>query len=90
LSSWDCEQKPDNDSCCLDRRLLDQFGDNFDVWDSGDPLSIRSRYRRSRWDVPHPIYSKWADAYSKQTGIRLNYQSIGCLAVGFQGMICLG
>lgn len=26
---------------------------------------------------PYPVYAKWADAYKKQTGIRLNYQSIG-------------
>lgn len=26
---------------------------------------------------PYPIYAKWADAYNKATGIRLNYQSIG-------------
>ncbi|WP_020648356.1 phosphate ABC transporter substrate-binding protein PstS [Solimonas variicoloris] len=26
---------------------------------------------------PYPIYSKWADAYKKETGIGLNYQSIG-------------
>jgi phosphate transport system substrate-binding protein len=26
---------------------------------------------------PYPIYSKWADAYRQQTGIGLNYQSIG-------------
>src|SRR3984957_18882343 len=26
---------------------------------------------------PTPIYSKWADAYKKQTGIGMNYQSIG-------------
>ena len=26
---------------------------------------------------PYPIYSKWADAYKKSTGIGLNYQSIG-------------
>ncbi|MGD9832717.1 MAG: phosphate ABC transporter substrate-binding protein PstS [Piscinibacter sp.] len=26
---------------------------------------------------PNPIYSKWADAYNKATGARLNYQSIG-------------
>jgi hypothetical protein len=26
---------------------------------------------------PFPIYSKWADAYKKETGIGLNYQSIG-------------
>ncbi|MEZ5850140.1 MAG: phosphate ABC transporter substrate-binding protein PstS [Hyphomicrobiaceae bacterium] len=26
---------------------------------------------------PYPIYTKWADAYKKATGIGLNYQSIG-------------
>ena len=26
---------------------------------------------------PYPIYAKWADAYKKQTGIGLNYHSIG-------------
>ena len=26
---------------------------------------------------PYPVYAKWADAYKKQTGIGLNYQSIG-------------
>src|SRR3974390_1329789 len=26
---------------------------------------------------PYPIYSKWADAYKKETGTSLNYQSIG-------------
>jgi len=26
---------------------------------------------------PYPIYAKWADAYRKQTGVGLNYQSIG-------------
>lgn len=26
---------------------------------------------------PFPIYAKWADAYKKQTGVGLNYQSIG-------------
>ncbi len=26
---------------------------------------------------PYPLYSKWAYDYAKQTGIRLNYQSIG-------------
>jgi phosphate transport system substrate-binding protein len=26
---------------------------------------------------PNPVYSKWADAYNKATGARLNYQSIG-------------
>ena len=26
---------------------------------------------------PYPVYAKWADAYKKQTGVGLNYQSIG-------------
>ncbi len=26
---------------------------------------------------PYPIYAKWADAYKKETGIGMNYQSIG-------------
>src|SRR5450631_239805 len=29
---------------------------------------------------PFPIYSKWADAYKKETGNGLNYQSIGSSA----------
>ena len=26
---------------------------------------------------PAPVYAKWADAYNKATGIRVNYQSVG-------------
>jgi phosphate transport system substrate-binding protein len=26
---------------------------------------------------PNPIYTKWFDAYNKETGVRINYQSIG-------------
>ena len=26
---------------------------------------------------PYPVYSKWADAYKTQTGVGLNYQSLG-------------
>ena len=26
---------------------------------------------------PYPLYSKWADAYKKETGVGLTYQSIG-------------
>jgi phosphate transport system substrate-binding protein len=29
---------------------------------------------------PAPLYSKWAEAYNKETGIRMNYQSIGSSA----------
>src|SRR6266478_5115509 len=31
----------------------------------------------ARATFPFPIYSKWADAYKKETGNGLNYQSIG-------------
>ena len=26
---------------------------------------------------PHPIYSKWAEEYQKETGVQINYQAIG-------------
>ncbi|MCA0370947.1 MAG: extracellular solute-binding protein, partial [Proteobacteria bacterium] len=26
---------------------------------------------------PYPLYAKWADTYKKETGVSLNYQSIG-------------
>ncbi|HVL72097.1 MAG TPA: phosphate ABC transporter substrate-binding protein PstS [Beijerinckiaceae bacterium] len=26
---------------------------------------------------PFPVYAKWAEAYNKETGVRMNYQSIG-------------
>ena len=26
---------------------------------------------------PAPLYAKWADAYNKETGIKINYQSVG-------------
>ncbi len=29
---------------------------------------------------PAPLYAKWADAYNKETGIRINYQSVGSSA----------
>ncbi len=29
---------------------------------------------------PYPVYAKWAEAYKQQTGIGLNYQSIGSVA----------
>ena len=36
----------------------------------------RRNYRRGR-EFPFPIYAKWADAYKKESGVGLNYQSIG-------------
>ena len=26
---------------------------------------------------PAPLYAKWADVYNKETGIQINYQSVG-------------
>jgi phosphate transport system substrate-binding protein len=26
---------------------------------------------------PAPLYAKWADAYNKATGVKINYQSVG-------------
>ncbi len=26
---------------------------------------------------PAPLYSKWAEAYNKETGVKVNYQSVG-------------
>ena len=37
----------------------------------------RSRHRWRRRELPLSVYTKWADAYQKETGTGLNYQSIG-------------
>ena len=43
---------------------------------SGAPLAAQSLTGAGA-TFPNPIYTKWFDAYSKQTGVRINYQSIG-------------
>jgi len=47
-------------------------------------LAVASAASASALDIsgagatfPYPIYAKWADAYKKETGTGLNYQSIG-------------
>src|SRR5246127_3617827 len=47
-------------------------------------LAAASTYPAAAIDIsgagatfPYPIYAKWADAYKKETGVGLNYQSIG-------------
>ena len=47
-------------------------------------LAVASAASASALDIsgagatfPYPIYAKWADAYKKETGVGLNYQSIG-------------
>ncbi|GAP34642.1 phosphate ABC transporter substrate-binding protein PstS [Piscinibacter sakaiensis] len=47
-------------------------------------LALASAFAASAQDVtgagasfPAPLYAKWADAYNKATGARINYQSVG-------------
>ena len=45
---------------------------------AGGPLAVRAAdISGAGATFPYPIYAKWADAYKKETGIGLNYQSIG-------------
>jgi phosphate transport system substrate-binding protein len=37
---------------------------------------------------PAPIYAKWADAYNKVGGVRINYQSVGSGAGKDRGLWC--
>ena len=41
------------------------------------PLAIAQDMTGAGATFPAPIYAKWADAYNKATGARLNYQSVG-------------
>src|SRR4051812_21205755 len=41
------------------------------------PFSCAADISGAGATFPYPIYAKWADAYKKETGIGLNYQSIG-------------
>ena len=46
----------------------------------GDSTAVASsgtRLTGAGATFPNPIYQKWADAYNKQTGVQINYQSIG-------------
>ena len=45
--------------------------------DSGAPASASATLTGAGATFPNPIYTKWFDAYAKQTGTRINYQSIG-------------
>jgi phosphate transport system substrate-binding protein len=47
-------------------------------------VAVASTFAASAADIsgagatfPYPIYAKWADTYKKETGVGLNYQSIG-------------
>jgi phosphate transport system substrate-binding protein len=41
------------------------------------PASAQVKLTGAGATFPNPIYSKWFDAYSKKTGVQINYQSIG-------------
>ena len=41
------------------------------------PLAVAQDMTGAGATFPAPIYAKWADAYNKSTGARLNYQSVG-------------
>ena len=41
------------------------------------PLALAQDVTGAGATFPAPIYAKWADAYNKATGVRINYQSVG-------------
>ncbi|MCW5612366.1 MAG: phosphate ABC transporter substrate-binding protein PstS [Rubrivivax sp.] len=41
------------------------------------PLAAAQDVTGAGATFPAPIYAKWADAYNKATGVRINYQSVG-------------
>ncbi len=41
------------------------------------PFSFAQDVTGAGASFPAPIYAKWADAYNKATGARINYQSVG-------------
>ena len=43
----------------------------------GGPLAAQTQLTGAGATFPNPIYSKWFDAYNKNTGVQINYQSIG-------------
>src|SRR5574343_1410387 len=44
---------------------------------SATPFSFAQDVTGAGASFPAPIYAKWADAYNKATGARINYQSVG-------------
>ena len=43
----------------------------------GGPAAAASEITGAGASFPAPVYAKWADAYQKATGVKINYQSIG-------------
>ncbi len=44
---------------------------------AGSPTAGGAALTGAGATFPNPIYTKWFDAYAKETGVRINYQSIG-------------
>jgi len=44
---------------------------------AGSPPGQKATLTGAGATFPNPIYTKWFDAYAKEAGIRINYQSIG-------------
>jgi phosphate transport system substrate-binding protein len=44
---------------------------------SGSPLTSAQDVTGAGATFPAPLYAKWADAYNKATGSKINYQSVG-------------
>ena len=44
---------------------------------NGSPAYSAEQIAGAGATFPYPVYSKWADSYQKETGVGLNYQSIG-------------
>ncbi|KAF7599188.1 MAG: phosphate ABC transporter substrate-binding protein PstS [Candidatus Dactylopiibacterium carminicum] len=53
------------------------FSGLFGVMLAVSPVSHAASVTGAGASFPAPVYSKWADAYQKATGNRVNYQSIG-------------
>lgn len=43
-------------------------------------VSAQAQVNGAGATFPAPLYAKWADAYNKETGIKINYQSVGSSA----------
>src|SRR5256885_1760555 len=44
---------------------------------TGSPVAAQVSLTGAGATFPNPIYTKWFDTYNKQTGVQINYQSIG-------------
>jgi phosphate transport system substrate-binding protein len=52
-------------------------GEKRPVGSAGAPSTPGATLTGAGATFPNPIYSKWFDAYARETGVRINYQSIG-------------